>query len=222
MSPRASSAEQRGARHDGEIAAAACELDERVAISGSRQRQRDAGEQFVRREARGQVADGELRKRNGPATARGNHVQRAAQERRHVDQFRGGIEVTQRAAEGAAVARLAVPDVGERLAQDRAAPADVRGEFEFALARHRARLQRSVRHAHVGELPDPVEVDQVIRRHGAEIHHRHQRLAAGKHARVLARREQIAGFGHGARIVVDERGGFHVKNAHSATESTEE
>jgi hypothetical protein len=49
----------------------------------------------------------------------------------------------------------------------------------------------------------------MVRHHVAEIHHRHQRLAAREHARVVVRREQIARVGHGVRIVVDEWGGFH-------------
>ena len=52
--------------------------------------------------------------------------------------------MAERAADGAAVAGLAVPDLQQRLMHDRPARAHRLGEFEIALARHGADLERAV------------------------------------------------------------------------------
>ena len=103
------------------------------------------------------------------------------------DQFRRRIEMAQRAAERAAVAGLAVADLLDRLVHQRAALAHHIGEFEIALARHGADLERAVVLADVGQAIDPVEVDDVVRQHEPHVEHRHQRLPAGQKLGVLQR-----------------------------------
>ena len=61
-----------------------------------------------------------------------------------------------------------------------------------------------------GKLLDVVDVDDVVRHHVAEVHHRHQRLAAGQHPRILQSAEQVDGIGHGPRIVIGEWRRLHV------------
>ena len=60
------------------------------------------------------------------------------------DQLGRRIEMAQRTAERAAVAGLAVPDLGDGLVHQRAALAHQFGEFDVALARHGADLERAV------------------------------------------------------------------------------
>ena len=55
----------------------------------------------------------------------------------------------------AAIAGLAVADMQDRLMHQRAALAHEVGEFELALARHGADLDRAVRLADVTESPRP-------------------------------------------------------------------
>ena len=59
------------------------------------------------------------------------------------NQFGGRIEMAERAADRAAVARLAMADVHDGLMQQRAFRLDEVGEFEVALARHGADLERA-------------------------------------------------------------------------------
>ena len=72
------------------------------------------------------------------------------------------IEMAQRAAERAAVAGLAVPDLGDGLVHQRAALAHQIGEFDVALARHRADLQRAVLLADIAQAVDAIEIDDVV------------------------------------------------------------
>ena len=57
---------------------------------------------------------------------------------RHVDEFGGRVEMAERSAKRAAVARLAMADVREGFAEDRKHGSDFGGKFEVALPRHRA------------------------------------------------------------------------------------
>ena len=56
------------------------------------------------------------------------------------------------------------------------------GEFEIALARHGADLERAARLADVGQALHAVEIDDVIGLHEAHVEHRHQRLPARRAA----------------------------------------
>ncbi len=86
--------------------------------------------------------------------------------------------MAERAADGAAVAGLAVPDLQQRLVDDRPARPHHVGEFEVALARHAADFERAAGFADVRQAFDAVEIDDVIGLHEPEIQHRHQRLPA--------------------------------------------
>ena len=103
--------------------------------------------------------------------------------------------MAERAADGAAIAGLPVADLQQRLVHDRQARAHHVGEFEVALARHGADLERAVRLADIGQPFDPVEIDDVVGLHEAEIEHRHQRLPAGQQLGVLEAAEQPDGVG---------------------------
>ena len=117
--------------------------------------------------------------------------------------------MAQRAAERAAIARLAVADLLDRLVHQRAALAHHIGEFEVALARHGADLERAVVLADVGQAIDAVEIDDMVRQHEAHVEHRHQRLPAGEQLGVLQPAEQADGVGDRARVVIGKGRRFH-------------
>ena len=87
------------------------------------------------------------------------------------------------------------PTWRDRLVHQRAALAHQVGEFDVALARHRADLERAVVLADVVQAVDTIEVDDVIGQHVAHIEHRHQRLAAGEQFGVVEAREQADDVG---------------------------
>ena len=108
--------------------------------------------------------------------------------------------MTQRAAERAAIAGLPMPDLHDRLVHQRAAPAHQVGEFDVALARHRANFngadfERVLAVADVAQAVDPIEIDDVVGQHVAHIEHRHQRLAAGEQFGVVEAAEQANDVG---------------------------
>ena len=213
MPPSRIEPDQRGARDDGEVAVAARELDERVAVPAARQRQGDAGEQLVRREARSSCSRPRTRRTRCPA-ARASTPRAALPPRSAVtfDELRGRIEMAQRSAERAAVARLAMPDVRERLVQDGTALGRprprTRGRAGASSRRLPARSSVTRRYA---SSAYPVEIDQVVRHRG-----RGNSASASATARPRARARSRAspsrshGFGDGARIVVGERRGLHI------------
>ena len=116
--------------------------------------------------------------------------------------------MAERAADGAAVARLAMAE-HDRLVQQRALRLDEVGEFEVALARHGADLERAAGLPDAGHALDPVEVDDMVGQHEAHVEHRHQRLAAGQELGVVERAQQAYGLGERFRIVILERGRLH-------------
>ena len=117
--------------------------------------------------------------------------------------------MTQRTAERAAIAGLPMPDLHDRLVHQRAAPAHQVGEFDVALARHRADLERAVAVADVAQALDPVEIDDVVGQHVAHVEHRHQRLPAGEQFGVVEAAEQADDVGDVARIVIGKCGRLH-------------
>ena len=117
--------------------------------------------------------------------------------------------MTQRAPDGAAIAGLAVADVADRLMQQGKSPLHQFGEFQIALARHRADLHTLRRLADIGQALDPVEVDDVVGLHVAEIEHRHQRLPAGQEFGIVELRQQPDDLGDGLGIVIAERRWLH-------------
>src|SRR5262249_45443836 len=51
---------------------------------------------------------------------------------------------------------------------------------------------------------DLVEVDDMVRHDEAEVHHRHQRLAAGQQPAVVEPAQEVGRFRHRAGVVIDE------------------
>ena len=117
--------------------------------------------------------------------------------------------MAERPADGAAVAGLAVADLLDRLVHQRAARADHVGEFEVALARHGADLERVAALPDVGQAVHAIEVDHVVRQHEAHVEHRHERLAARKQLGVLQAAEQTHDLGDCLGVVVLEGRWFH-------------
>ena len=108
--------------------------------------------------------------------------------------------MTQRAAERAAVAGLPMSDLRDRLVHQRAAPAHQIGEFDVALARHRANFngadfERAIVLADVAQAVDPIEIDDMVGQHVAHVEHRHQRLPAGEQFGVVEAAEKADDVG---------------------------
>jgi len=117
--------------------------------------------------------------------------------------------MAERAADGAAVAGLAVSDLQQRLVHDRPMRAHDLGVLELALAGHGANLEAVRRLADIGEPIDAVEVDNVVGEHETHVEHGHQRLPAGEELGVLKPGEQPDGVRNGSWIVVAERRRLH-------------
>ena len=138
---------------------------------------------------------------------------------RHVDrrivggadrgQLGGRIGVREAAADGAAVACLPMSDMPERLAHQGAMFGDVGGEFEVALARHGAYAQMAVGDRDTAQLLESAEIDEMIGDHVAEVHHRHERLAAGQNLGVRQLGQQLGGLLELPRRVIIEGSRFH-------------
>src|SRR5262245_8630972 len=92
---------------------------------------------------------------------------------------------------------------------DWAALPDEIGEFEVALARHRADLERPVAFPDEGESLDLIEVDDVVRQHEPHVQHRHERLSAGQELGVLQPAQEGDGIPDCAGVVVAERRWLH-------------
>ena len=98
------------------------------------------------------------------------------------------------AANGAAVARLAMADMAQRLRQQRAMPRDLRRGLEIALPHHGADAEPPVDHGNAAQVVDVAKIDEVIDDDVTKIHHRHQRLPAGEDFCVWQRRQKLGCF----------------------------
>ena len=97
--------------------------------------------------------------------------------------------------------------------QDRPARPHHVGEFEIALARHGADLERAAGFADVGQAFDAVEIDDVVGLHETEVEHRHQRLSARQQLGVVETAEQRHGLVDRLRIVIAEGWWLHVMSS---------
>ena len=91
----------------------------------------------------------------------------------------------QRAADRAAVARLEMPDPRQRTRQQRRDAAQLGPAHQLVLRHRRADLELVTDELDRLEILVPADIDQHTWLHEPQVHHRHQRLPAGQHARVL-------------------------------------
>ncbi len=91
-----------------------------------------------------------------------------------------------RAAHRALVAGLEMPDMGQGDRKQRQLRFKLGPGQQRVLRHRRADLDPVAEIANVAELGDPCDVDQHRRVGQPQIHHRHQRLPAGEHARFVA------------------------------------
>src|SRR5689334_17986572 len=94
------------------------ELLERIAMAGRPGLERDAGEELARIERVGHDPANPVRDPDLAATAPACRFQQAVVQRRDVDELGRGIEVAERAADGTAVAGLAMADMPEGFMND--------------------------------------------------------------------------------------------------------
>ncbi len=119
-----------------------------------------------------------------------------------------GRRERERAADGAAAARLQVADVARRFAQQR--PGLDRAVVQQALLAHRgADVELAVSLLQHVEARDAVHVDERTRLRCSELHQLHEALAAREHLRAVALREQLDRLLDRLRRVVLERRRLH-------------
>jgi hypothetical protein len=184
---------------------------ERVPRARRHGRQLDLDQDLVGRERGAQQPGEEVLGLDPARAAPAARVHARAQRQHHRGQLGRGVGVGHAAAHGAAVADLHVRDAGQGLVEQRRALGHQRALLGRALARGgadahaagRARLdERQPGHA--------VDVDQRGRLGQAEVHGRHQALAAGQDlALVAVLGQEVERLGQAARTVVRERDGFH-------------
>ena len=76
-------------------------------------------------------------------------------------------------------------DMKQCLAQKRTVLRNSRREFQIALPRHCANSHLAFVNANASQTLDLCKIDDVINDHVAEVHHWHQRLAAGENFRII-------------------------------------
>jgi len=95
-----------------------------------------------------------------------------------------------------------------------AVPGDIGRVLELHVARERADTDMILRDLDSGESRDAVDVDENFRRREAEIHHRHQALAACEHPRlVLVRGKKHERLGDACRSRVGKARCFHLSSS---------
>ena len=144
-----------------------------------------------------------------PDAAHARGVDNGVVGRAHRRQFGGRIGVGEAAADGAAIARLAMADMAQRLGQERAVLGDFRRKFEVALAGHGADAHPAIADRDAAQFVEAAEIDEMIDDHVAEVHHRHERLPAGQNLGVGQARQQLGRFLEPPRRVIVEGRWFH-------------
>ena len=162
-------------------------------------------EHLVGTEARGQVGLEELGSPECPLTARPPRHHGALERRQDRRILGGGIGVGEAAADGPARADREVAHERGRLGQEGQPLSDDGGELDRPLARHGPEPHVPVVLADVGEARDRVQVDEGRGPGHAEVHERHQALAAGQELGLASvAREQGNGLLHGRGPVIVE------------------
>ena len=175
----------------------------------------DRCDHLARLDAGGHLGDEEVVGRHPTFAGGTREHQLGIQRERNSRQLGQRVAVGQAAADGATVARRGQPHVGECCGQQRALGLNQRAGLGIDLAH-----ERTDDEAVAGE-PDVVELVAAVDRHEhlgpgqPEIHERHQALAAGEDAGV------VAVFGEGSDHLVErlggderERGRLHGDSAH--------
>jgi hypothetical protein len=98
----------------------------------------------------------------------------------------GRVGLAERAADRAAVTHERVGDHLLCVANDREQPSEQLRLEQLAVARQRAEVHRAVLLADVGELVKVVDVDEMLGRRQAQLHHREQAVTACDKSRVRA------------------------------------
>src|ERR1700719_959533 len=207
---------QRRGRHNGEIAVAAGEFHERIAVLGGPRRKLDRGQHFDGLDRRGEIGDRKILELDFALAAWASHHHGSVERHGAGDKLSRWIEMAQRAPDGAAIAGLTMADALNRLVHQREPLFHQIGEFEIALACHGADFHAVRSLADIGEPLDPVEIDDVVGLDVTEIQHRHQRLPAGQQLGVFKRRQQADDFGDRLRVVVAEGRWLHLVSLHIA------
>ncbi|MCY1443372.1 hypothetical protein D9M71_597820 [compost metagenome] len=134
----------------------------------------------------------------------------AAQRHQAQRQLGAGVGVSHRTADGAAIARLEVTDPGHRQCQQRNLVHQGRTRQQLRLAYPSAYRQAILAQFDIGQLSHMIDIDQQLGLSQAHVQHRHQRLATGNDASVLAvLGEQLNHLTTGVSPNVIESSRFH-------------
>jgi hypothetical protein len=125
---------------------------------------------------------------------------------RHVGR---GVSVGERATDRALVAHGGVPDHRRGLGDDRRLALEDIRRLHLPVGRHRADHDGALLLLDPREAGDLAEVDEVLGLGQAQLHHRHQAVAAGQDLGVLELVEQLERVLHRRRRVVLEGGWVH-------------
>ena len=117
------------------------------------------------------------------------------------------------AADGSPVADRGMRDMGDRFRQQRRVRGDF-GDFRRSTWRVSAPMRRvPSRDRNAAQLSEFADIDDQFRRNQAQIHRRHQALAAGQHlGPVPVRGEQLQRVRNAGCACVAESRGFHCRD----------
>src|SRR5262247_2065828 len=106
--------------------------------------------------------------------------QRRIQGDSNTGEFRRRISVGEGSTDGASIANVGMTDKGDRFKKERADTSHEIRPFNFSLSGKGANVERSVALTNVGELLNPIDIDQEFRTCQAQCHHGHKALSSGK------------------------------------------
>ncbi len=193
------------------IPGAPVELVEAAARIGGEKRQPRFDQKLVVAQRRGHDALEEIARRDDALAARAFRHHFAVERRQHQAPFGRRIGMRQTAAERAAVADRVMRDVPHHVGEQFAERAVANRAVESRMTHAGADGELAARNGDAVERFDPVDVDEVRRLGEPERHRRHETLAAGKDAAIVAGhlRQQGDRLVDGLRRVIAEGRRFH-------------
>jgi hypothetical protein len=216
--PAAAQLHPAGGAREREIAMSSGQLRHGEPAAGTPDRQVQGGHQLVGLERGQEGRHEELAGRDAPGAPGAARLDGGVERERDRGQLRGGVGVSQRPAERAAVADLEMPDVRRGPGQQRRGARDHLIPLQRAMPGQGAHPQRAVRPGDALQPGDAVDIDDVLRPAQPHGHHRHQALPAREHLCLVA---QLGQHPHRLvnrrRPVVIERRSLHIRSLSSHT-----
>lgn len=168
------------------ISSPARQFIERKALIGLEQRNVDRGDELAGLQRRLEEVDEEVVSLDTPMTCGTSDLDLGIERQRHRRKFGCGIGERDTAAEGAAIADRGMGNERRRRVQQWRELGDQRLAQHFAMPRQRTDAQITAFAPDAAHLGDVSNVDQQPRRLQPQRQRRHEALAAGNEARVIA------------------------------------